>query len=147
MTADRPTVLFLCSANTCRSQMAEAFLRRHAGNRFEVQSAGITAGTEVHPLAVRVMAEKGIDISSHRPKGVREFLGQNRVDYAIVVCQTAAEACPTFWPGAIQRLVWPFPDPAAAMGSEEEKLAVFRRVRDAIEARILEWLDTLPPET
>lgn len=145
MTADRPTVLFLCSANTCRSQMAEAFLRRHAGNRFEVHSAGITAGTEVHPLAARVMAEKGIDISSQRPKDVREFLGRSRIDYAIIVCQAAADTCPTFWPGMVERLVWSFPDPAAATGSEEEQLAVFRQVRDDIENRILEWLGTLPP--
>ncbi|MFO7650541.1 MAG: arsenate reductase ArsC [bacterium] len=145
MTHRKPTVLFLCSANTCRSQMAEAFLRLHSGNRFEVQSAGITAGPEVHPLAVRVMAEKGIDISSRRPQSVREFLGQGRIDHAVIVCQAAAEACPTFWPGAIERLVWPFPDPAAATGDEEAKLAVFRQVRDDIETRILDWLGTLPP--
>ncbi|MFO7638627.1 MAG: arsenate reductase ArsC [bacterium] len=139
MPDEKPTVLFLCTANTCRSQMAEGFLRHHAGDRYEAASAGTEPGEEVHPLAVRVMAEKGIDISGSRPKGFRQFLGRGRIPYAITVCDNAAESCPSVWPGLGERLHWPLPDPAAAEGSEEERLAAFRRVRDELESLILAW--------
>lgn len=119
--------------------MAEGFLRHHAGDRYEAASAGTEPGEEVHPLAVRVMAEKGIDISGSRPKGFRQFLGRGRIPYAITVCDNAAESCPSVWPGLGERLHWPLPDPAAAEGSEEERLAAFRRVRDELESLILAW--------
>jgi arsenate reductase len=131
--AMKPKVLFLCTGNSCRSQMAEAFLRTMAGDRFEVQSAG-TDPVPVNPNAIRVMAERGIDISHHRSKGVKQFLGQG-FPYLITVCDSANERCPIF-PGVINRLHWSFEDPAGAKGSDEERLHVFRRVRDEIEAAV-----------
>ncbi|MBX5452016.1 MAG: arsenate reductase ArsC [Thermogemmatispora sp.] len=130
-------VLVLCTANSARSQMAEGLLRTLAGNQLEVASAGI-APSQVHPLARRVMAERGIDISAQRAKSVDEFRGQS-FDVVITVCDQAAEQCPVF-PGRAQRLHWSFPDPAAVTGSEEEQLAAFRAVRDGLEQRIREWL-------
>ena len=142
MSEEKPTVLFLCTANTCRSQMAEGLLRHHAGDRYEAASAGTEPGSEVHPLAVRVMAEKDVDISSLRPKGLRQFLGRARIPHAITVCDNAAESCPSVWPGLGERLHWPLPDPAAAEGTEEDRLTAFRRVRDELEKLILAWLGT-----
>ncbi|WP_052889478.1 arsenate reductase ArsC [Thermogemmatispora carboxidivorans] len=130
-------VLVLCTANSARSQMAEGLLRTLAGDQLEVASAGI-APSRVHPLAQRVMAERGIDISAQRAKSVDEFRGQS-FDVVITVCDQAAEQCPIF-PGKAQRLHWGFPDPAAVTGSEEEQLAAFRAVRDGLEQRIREWL-------
>ncbi|MBE3568223.1 MAG: arsenate reductase ArsC [Thermogemmatispora sp.] len=130
-------VLVLCTANSARSQMAEGLLRTLAGNQLEVASAGI-APSQVHPLARRVMAERGIDISAQHAKSVDEFRGQS-FDVVITVCDQAAEQCPVF-PGRAQRLHWSFPDPAAVTGSEEEQLAAFRAVRDGLEQRIREWL-------
>ena len=126
-------VLFLCVHNSARSQMAEGLLRAKAGDRFQAFSAGSEA-TEVRPLAVRAMAELGIDISGQRSKTTDTFAGQE-FDYVVTVCDDAKEACPYF-PGAIQRLNWSFEDPSAAKGSEDERLAVFRRVRDEIAARM-----------
>lgn len=126
-------VLFLCTHNSARSQMAEGLLRSRAGDRFEVASAG-TEQTRVHPLAVRAMAEIGIDMSSHASKTLDRFLGQ-KWDYVITVCDRANESCPVF-PGAGQRLHWSFEDPSAAGGSEAERLAAFRRIRDEIAGRI-----------
>ncbi|MCW5849445.1 MAG: arsenate reductase ArsC [Anaerolineae bacterium] len=128
-----PRVLILCTGNSARSQMAEALLRARSGNRFEVYSAGV-APKGVHPLAVQVMAEMGIDISQARSKGVEEFLGQP-MDYVITVCDNANETCPVF-PGAVTRLHYSFEDPAAVTGDEAARLAVFRRVRDELD----EWL-------
>jgi arsenate reductase len=140
--ADRkPVVLFLCVGNSARSQMAEAFLKRYAGGRFEVYSAGMRP-RPVHPLAVRVMAEAGIDISGQQPKALRQYLGWQTVHLAITVCAAAEEDCPTNWPGALSRLSWPFPDPAAAEGTEEERLETFRAVRDQVETKIKTWLST-----
>ncbi len=133
-------VLVLCTGNSCRSQMAEAFLRQHAGDRFEVYSAGTEPAAEIHPLARRVMAEKGIDLSRQRPKSYREFLGKIPVETVIIVCDGAAKACPSVWPGVIERLTWPTEDPAAFIGDEEATLEEFRRVRDELEARVLSWL-------
>jgi arsenate reductase len=130
-------VLFLCTHNSARSQMAEAFLRARAGDRFEVASAG-TEATRVHPLAVRVMAERGLDLAGHASKTV-EALGDRPWDLVVTVCDAARDRCPVP-PGAGARLHWPFEDPAAAGGSEAERLRVFRRVRDRIEARIDAWL-------
>lgn len=125
-------VLFLCVHNSARSQMAEGLLRAWGGSRYEVESAGNEA-TEVRPLAIRAMAEIGIDISAQRSKSVAEFAGQD-FDYAITVCDSAREACPYF--PADHQLHWGFDDPSLATGSEEERLGVFRRVRDEIAARI-----------
>lgn len=126
-------VLFLCTHNSARSQMAEGLLRAWAGDGFEAHSAGVEA-TEVRPLAIRAMAEIGIDISGHASKRLDTYLGQPFA-YAITVCDEAREACPYF-PGAMQQLHWSFDDPSAATGTEDERLAVFRRVRDEIGARI-----------
>jgi arsenate reductase len=133
----RRRVLFLCVHNSARSQMAEGMLRAWAGDRFEAYSAGNEA-TEVRPLAIRAMSELGIDIGGQRSKTTAEYAGQ-RFDYAITVCDEAREACPYF-PGADAQLHWAFDDPAAATGSEEERLAAFRRVRDEIAARIREFI-------
>jgi arsenate reductase len=127
-------VIFLCTGNSARSQMAEGFLRHLAGDRFEVMSAGTEPKERVNPLAVRAMAEAGVDISGHAPKDVGPLLEQP-FDLAITVCDRAREACPVF-PGARRQLHWSFEDPAAAAGSEEERLQVFRRVRDAIRQQV-----------
>ncbi|MCK5124660.1 MAG: arsenate reductase ArsC [candidate division Zixibacteria bacterium] len=128
-------VLFLCSENSCRSQMAEGFLRAVAGDRFEVASAG-TIGTKVNPRAVTVMAESGIDISGHRSKPVDEFTGQI-FDFVVTVCGTTGDkSCPVFGGQANSKLHWPFEDPAHATGNETEILETFRRVRDQVEAEI-----------
>lgn len=128
--AGLPLVLILCTANSSRSQMAEAFLRAAAKGRFEVASAGSKPAGCVHPLAIKVMREVGIDISGNRSKHLSEFLNRP-VETVITVCGIAHEACPVF-PGQSNRYHWPFLDPAGATGSDEEKLAVFRRVRDQI---------------
>ena len=140
MSDTKPVVLFLCTANTCRSQMGEALLRHRAGDRFEAMSAGLEPGPEVHPLALRVLEEKGVSTAGLRPKNLREFLGVVRVRWAVFVCSRAAESCPTAWPDWSERLYWPLDDPATVEGTEEERLAVFRRVRDELETRILAWL-------
>jgi arsenate reductase len=127
-----PRVLFLCVHNSARSQMAEGLLRTIAGGRFEAFSAGAQA-TEVRPLAIRAMAEVGIDISGQRSKTVEEFDGQ-AFEWVVTVCDDAKEACPYF-PGERQ-LHWSFDDPSAVEGTEAECLEVFRRVRDEIAARI-----------
>src|SRR6476469_5147512 len=124
-------VLILCTGNSARSQMAEGLLRREAGGQFEVESAGTKPGI-VRPEAIAVMRELGIDISGHRSKHVDEFDGQ-RVDYVITVCDNAKESCPVF-PGATKRLHRSFEDPAALEGTEAERLALFRRVRDELRA-------------
>lgn len=117
--------------------MAEGLLRRLAPERFEVESAG-TEATRVHPLAIEVMREIGIDISGHRSKTLDRFVAEPW-DYVITVCDQANERCPLF-PGRTQRVHWSFEDPSAAPGSEAERLAVFRRVRDAIDAQLRRWL-------
>jgi arsenate reductase len=128
---ERPIrVLILCTGNSARSQMAEGWLRHFGGDAFEVASAGTRPAERVHPLAVRAMAEVGIDISALYPKHLERFLG-DAWDYVITVCDSANEACP-FFPGGRRRLHWSFDDPAAAQGSEEERIAVFRRIRDEI---------------
>jgi arsenate reductase len=126
-------VLFLCTHNSARSQIAEGLLRHLAGERFEVMSAG-TEATHVRPLAVRAMAEVGVDISGQESKTLKRYLGEP-FDYVVTVCDEANEACP-FFPGAKNRLHWSLEDPAQATGSEEERLAVFRRLRDELRDRI-----------
>jgi arsenate reductase len=132
-------VLILCTGNSARSQMAEGLLRSLAGDRMEVFSAGTRPST-VNPLAIRAMAERGIDIRQHRSKHLAEFIDQP-FDVVITVCDAAAEACPTF-PGAARRIHWSFPDPAAVEGSEADRLQAFREVRAAIEDRLRAWLAT-----
>jgi arsenate reductase (thioredoxin) len=133
-----PRVLFLCTANSARSQMAEVLLRKHAGARFEVYSAGTEPG-EIDPLTIRVLNEIGIDASGLWAKSVELFRGKMHFDYVITVCSNAEARCPVF-PTAAIRLHWPFNDPDTASGSEEQRLAKFRAVRDQIEKRILAWL-------
>jgi arsenate reductase len=133
----KQTVLFVCTHNSARSQMAEGFLRHIGGDAFEVYSAGTEPG-RLHPLAVQAMAEEGIDISGQRAKPVDDFV-RHRFDYVITVCDDAREACP-FFPGAARRLHWSLPDPSAASGSPEERLAVFRAVRDDLRRRVEEFL-------
>jgi arsenate reductase (thioredoxin) len=129
----RSRILFLCTHNSARSQMAEGLLRQLAGDRFEVMSAG-TEATHIRPLAIRAMDEIGIDISGQESKTLDRYLDEP-FDFVITVCDDANEACP-FFPGAANRLHWSFEDPSRAEGSEEERLAVFRSVRDRIRERI-----------
>ena len=126
----KPRILVLCTGHSCRSHLAEGLLRATAGDLFEVHSAGSKPAGYVHPLAIRVMAEIGIDISGHRSKSMNEFL-QTPIETVITVCGNADQACPVF-PGQVNRHHWPFDDPAHAKGTEAEQLAVFRRVRDEI---------------
>ena len=130
--------LFLCTHNSARSQMAEGFLRTMAGDRFDVSSAG-TERRPTHPLAIRMMAERGIDISGHTSKLLMGMMREPR-DYVITVCDDANDRCPLF-PGTVKRLHWSLTDPSRATGTEEERLAVFRQVRDTIHARLEEWLE------
>jgi arsenate reductase len=135
----KPTVLFLCTGNSCRSQMAEGWLRHLAGDRFEVLSAG-TDPVGMNPRAVEVMEEVGINIAHHRSKHVSECQGR-RLHHVITVCDHAQTSCPTEPRGDV-RLHWNFDDPARAQGPDPERLQVFRRVRDEIGERIQEWLRT-----
>ncbi len=130
---DKRRVLFLCTHNSARSQMAEGLLRHLAGDRFDAYSVG-TEATRVRPLAIRVMAELGIDISNQESKTLDRYLGEP-FDAVITVCDQANEACPLFL-GAKERLHWSFPDPSKATGTEDDQLAVYRSVRDAIRAHI-----------
>lgn len=135
-----PKVLFLCTHNSARSQMAEAFLRKYAGVHFDVFSAGLEPGA-INPYTRRVMEEVGLTLEGQRSKGLAEYLGKVEFTYLITVCDRADEQCP-FFPGQGTRLHWSFEDPSAAAGSDEEKLAKFRKVRDAIETRVLEWISS-----
>lgn len=128
----KPTILVLCTGNSCRSHLAEGMLKVALGDSFRVESAGSKPAGYVHPLAIRALAEIGIDISSHRSKHLDEFLSDD-IETVITVCGNADQACPMF-PGQVNRHHFPFDDPAHATGSEEEQMAVFRRVRDEIRA-------------
>lgn len=140
MAEEKIRVLILCTGNSARSQMAEGLLRHDGGRRFEVESAGVVKSF-VRPQAIAAMEEIGIDITGHRSKSVDEFTGQE-FDYVITVCDNAKESCPVF-PGKTQRIHWSFDDPADAEGSDEEKLLVFRRVRDEIRIRLNEFTETV----
>lgn len=140
----KPNILVLCTGNSCRSQMAEGYLRHLGGYLFNVHSAGTEPKDEVHPLAVQVMREIGIDISEQRPQGIKDFLGRLPVRYLIIVCSGANENCPRVFPGLAERIFWPFDDPAQFKGTPEETTAEFRRVRDEIRERIAEWLKAFP---
>lgn len=132
-------ILFLCTGNSARSQMAEGLMRHFAGDRFEVYSAGLEPRT-VNPYAIRVMQEIGIDISGHRSKSVMDYLGHLHMGIVITVCSNAEMRCPIF-PFSTQRLYWPFEDPAAFVSTEAETLAKFREVRDQISTRLQMWLN------
>ena len=136
----KPRVLFLCTHNSARSQMAEAFLRALAGERFEVASAG-TEATRVHSFAIQAMDEVGIDLAGHTSKFLDTLLDKPW-DYLITVCDSANDRCPVF-PGRTTRIHWNFPDPSQATGSDEDRLETFRRVRDQIHARLRQWLENL----
>ena len=128
---NKPTILILCTGNSCRSHLAEGLLRLALGDRFTVASAGSKPAGYVHPLGIKAMAEIGIDISSHTSKHMNEFLIQD-VETVITVCGNADQACPMF-PGQVNRHHWAFDDPAHATGTEDEITNVFRRVRDEIQ--------------
>jgi arsenate reductase len=138
-TQAKERVLILCTGNSARSQMGEGLFRSALGDRFEVSSAG-TRPSSVRPEAIDVMREIGIDISMHRSKSVDEFLGQ-QFRYVITVCDNAKENCPVFL-GRAERVHWSFEDPAAVEGSEEERKAAFRRIRDQIAERVQEFAKT-----
>jgi len=133
-------VLFLCTGNSARSQMAEAFLRKYGGDEFEAYSAGLEP-KGINPYTERVMEEVGVGLSGQYSKDIREYMGKVHFAYVITLCDNAEANCPTTFPGISQRLHWSFEDPVAFVGSEDEKLAKFREVRDRIEQRIKEWLE------
>lgn len=132
-------VIFVCGGNSARSQMAEAILRRDGGAAFEVFSAGVWPRDVVHPMTIQALAEIGIDISDARSKSITEFLDQP-FDYVVTVCDRAREACPVF-PGAEQSMHWGLDDPAEAMGTEAQRLAVFRRVMTEIATRMRTFIE------
>jgi len=136
---DKQRVLFLCTGNSARSQMAEAFLRKHGGDRFEAHSAGLEP-KGLNPFTVKAMAEIGIDVTGQTSKGVDTYLGKTLFQHLVTVCDDADKNCPTVWPGVNNRMHWSFQDPAAVEGTDEEKLAKFREVRDLIEIKIKGWL-------
>lgn len=131
-------VLFICTQNAARSQMAEAMLREYAGDRYEVHSAGLEPAP-IHPETIQVMEEAGFDMSGHEAKEIARFLGKVHFGYLITVCSRAAKNCPIF-PGLGQRLDWAVDDPAAVEGSPEERLEAFRQARDELDGRIRQWL-------
>ena len=136
---DKPRVLFLCTGNSARSQMAEAFLRKYGGESFEPYSAGLEP-KGVNPLTIRVLDEVGIDISHQTSKSIDAYLGKLSFQYLVTVCDDADQNCPTGLPGINGRMHWSFEDPAHFEGTEEEKLAKFREVRDLIEEKVKQWL-------
>ncbi len=138
--SNKKRVLILCTGNSARSQMAEGILRFTSGDKIEVESAGV-APSRVRPEAIEAMREIGIDISQHRSKSVDEFAAQ-KFDYIITVCDNARESCPVF-PGHAMRIHWSFDDPAAITVSDEERLAVYRRVRDEIKTRLGEFAESI----
>ena len=139
MSSAKPTVLILCTGNSCRSHLAEGILRAVAGDILDVQSAGSKPAGYVHPLAIAAMKEIGIDIAAHRSKSMTEFMDK-KVETVITVCGNADAACPIF-PGQVNRHHWPFDDPAHASGTDEDKVAVFRRVRDEIRRTFTAYAD------
>jgi len=140
---DKKKVLFVCVHNSARSQMAEAFLKQMAGDRFEVESAGLEPG-KLNPTVVEVMKEAGIDISQNKTKSVFDFFKQGKkYDYVVTVCaESEAQKCPIFPGTAVtQRIHWGFNDPSSFQGSQDERMEKTRQVRDKIKRRIMEWLN------
>lgn len=139
--AHQTKILFICQHNSGRSQIAEAYLRELYGEHFEIESAGLEPGTAINPLVVKVMQEVGIDLLDKKPQSVFELFKQGKLyEHVITVCHDTDAKCPIF-PGFTQRWHWPFPDPAAVQGTEAEKLAAVREIRDMIKAWLLD-----PPE-
>ena len=138
--SNKKRVLILCTGNSARSQMAEGILHFTSGDKFEVESAGV-APSRVRLEAIEAMREIGIDISEHRSKSVDEFAEQ-KFDYIITVCDNARESCPVF-PARATRIHWSFDDPAAVTGSDEKRLAAFRRVRDEIKTRLAGFVESI----
>ena len=134
-------VLFVCTGNSARSQMAEGFARHFGGEQIEAHSAGVEP-SRLNPVAVAVMQEKGIDISGQHAKAFEWDLARH-MDVVVTVCGHANESCPVL-PPEVRRLHWPLEDPAAATGSDTEILAMFRRIRDQVESRVRDWLETVP---
>jgi arsenate reductase len=134
-------VIFLCTQNSARSQMAEGFLRHYGGDAFEAYSAGTEPTGEIHPYAVEVMEEVGVDISNQYPKRLKTYLGKTGFNYLIIVCARAEKNCPKTFPGVHARISWLFDDPRGEEIPEEDMLESFRRVRDEIEQKILTWID------
>jgi arsenate reductase len=135
----KPLILILCTGNSCRSHLAEGLLRHVAGDILEVASAGSKPAGYVHPLGIKAMAEIGIDIAAHTSKHMNDLLDRD-VETVITVCGNADQTCPMY-PGQLNRHHWPFDDPAHAIGSEEEMMSVFRRVRDEIKAVFTAYAD------
>ena len=133
-------ILILCTGNSCRSQITEAYFNKFASGRFEAVSAGLEP-RPVHPLTMQVLEEDGIDTSGMYSKPISEFLGKEHFRHVIFVCGEAEKNCPTIYPFALEKICWPFDDPAVVQGTEEEKLAKFRHVRDEIRMKIINWLD------
>ncbi len=146
VSGEKPGVLILCTGNSARSQMAEALLRKWQGSRFDVHSAGTDPKPAIHPLAIRAMSEIGIDIRHGRPKDLSAFLDNPNVAHVLIVCDNANQSCPRSWKGNFTRTFMPFEDPAAATGTEEEQLSVFRRVRDEIDRAMKAWQPERGPE-
>lgn len=136
----KPKFLFLCTGNSARSQMGEAFLRAYAGDHFDVFSAGINPKNEIHPLVRTAMQEIGLTMEGQTPKNVSEYLGNFVFAYTVSVCGNAEEQCPRIFLNMGQHMYWPFDDPAALEGSEDERLARVRIIRDQISAKIKTWL-------
>lgn len=137
---DKPRVLFLCTGNSARSQMAEAFLRAYAGDHFEVHSAGLEPKGHILPEVLTVMKERGLNMAGQFSKSVSEYLGKTIFSHTITVCGDAEENCPAVFLNMGKHEHWPLDDPAKFQGSEAEKLEFTRQVRDQIEQRILQWL-------
>ena len=133
-------VLFLCTGNSARSQMAEAFLRQYAGDRFEVHSAGLESKGFILPEVLEVMKERGLDMAGQTSKGVKEYLGKTVFAHPITVCGDAEENCPAIFLNMGKHEHWPFEDPAKFQGSDSERLEAVRVVRDQIDQRIIQWL-------
>lgn len=140
MSDAKPVVLFLCTGNSARSQMAEALLRHHASNRFDAHSAGLQPKSAVHPFALQALEEIGVSTSGLRPKPSRDYLGKVAVAHAIIVCSRVNDSCPIVFPFALRTHYWPFEDPAEWNGSDTEQLEKFREIRDAIDARLQDWI-------
>ncbi|WP_417385844.1 arsenate reductase ArsC [Gimesia sp.] len=136
---NKAMVLFLCTGNSARSQMAEAFLREQAGSIYDAHSAGLNP-QGVHPLTIQVMEEIGMDISGAQSKSLTQYLGKTSPKWVIFVCENAERSCPRIWPFSLQTESWRIEDPVEASGDELEQLMKFRSVRDQVEARVIQWI-------
>lgn len=135
---NKKNVVVLCTGNSCRSQMTEAFINKYANGRYKAYSAGIDP-QPINPYTIKVLEEVGFDWSSHKSKHIRDLMKKINIDILITVCSSAKESCPTIL-GVQEELHWPFEDPAAFEGSEEETLDFFRKIRDQIEEKVKSWL-------